>query len=189
MARELMRQGGRSARIQKEVHAAVRSLLETMNRGALTVPLIAERAGVPPSTIYRRWGDLAQLLADVAVERLRPVADPDDTGTTAGDLEAYVLEYAEEMSSKVGQAMLRDVMADAEAAGAPVKCCQYTYDNLGVILARAHGRGERGFDPAEAVDHIIAPIVYHILSGDRDTGPAYCRSLLARFPVDSRKAA
>jgi hypothetical protein len=40
---------------------------------------------VTPSTVNRRWGDLAQLLADTAAERLRPVADPDDTGSLAGE--------------------------------------------------------------------------------------------------------
>lgn len=38
-------------------------------REGLTVPAIAERAGVTPSTIYRRWGNLRELLSDVAVQR------------------------------------------------------------------------------------------------------------------------
>src|ERR1700754_2743689 len=99
MPRELVRQGGRSARIQKAVHTVTRELLETLDRTEITVPMIAERAGVTPSTIYRRWGDIGQLFADVAVERLRPIAEPDDTGSTLGDLTAYLLPYAEEMSS------------------------------------------------------------------------------------------
>src|ERR1700712_529177 len=114
MPREMVRQGGRSARIQAEVHAATRALLADMDRAEITVPMIAERAGVTPSTIYRRWGDIGQVFADVAVERLRPVADPDDTGSTAGDLEAFVLQYAEEMSSPLGRATLRDVLAESE---------------------------------------------------------------------------
>src|ERR1700761_3336993 len=114
MPRELVRQGGRSARIQKAVHTVTRELLETNDRAAITVPMIAERAGVTPSTIYRRWGDLNQLLADVAGERVRPIADPDDTGATVSDLDAFIVQYAEEMGSKVGRAMLRDVLAESE---------------------------------------------------------------------------
>jgi len=53
------------------VHGAVQELLTTMDRAEVTVPMIAEKAGVTPSTIYRRWGDLADLLADVAVARMR----------------------------------------------------------------------------------------------------------------------
>jgi len=189
MAREMIRQGGRSARIQKEVHAATRALLEEVGRGALTVPMIAERAGVTPSTVYRRWGDLGQLLADVAVERLRPIADPDDTGSTAGDLEAYVLEYAEEMSSKVGRAVLRDVLAEAADDVAAVKCCRFTYGHLGVIAARAAARGETPPNVPEIIDTVISPIVYHILFRDRDVTPEYCRELLAKLPPPERRAA
>ena len=189
MPREMVRQGGRSARIQKAVHDVTRGLLEQMDRGAITVPMIAERAGVTPSTIYRRWGDLGQLFADVAVERLRPVAHPDNTGSTLGDLEAYVLQYAEEMSSTPGKATLRDVLIEAGSETAAVKCCQYTYDALDLIAGRAVARGEPGFTSAEMIDRLIAPINYHILFGDRDVGPEYCRTLLSRLPLAAHRIA
>src|SRR5271165_1441895 len=106
MAREMIRQGGRSARIQEAVHRSTQALLNDVGRGEINIPMIAERAGVTPSTVYRRWGDLAQLLADVAAERLRPVAEPDDTSSLGGDLRAFVLQYAEEMASPVGRSLL-----------------------------------------------------------------------------------
>lgn len=182
MPREMVRQGGRSARIQAEVHAATHALLAEMDRAEITVPMLAERAGVTPSTIYRRWGDLGQVFADVAVERLRPIAAPDDTGSTIGDLEAYVQQYAEEMSSKVGREMLRDVLADAAGDQAAVKCCRYTYDGLDAIAARAARRGEAPFVSAEMIDRLVAPVIYHILFADREVTPAYVRSLLAELP-------
>lgn len=182
----MIRQGGRSARIQAAVHAASRALLEEADRSAITVPMIAERAGVTPSTIYRRWGTLTDLFADVAVERLRPADVPADTGDTMRDLEAYTLEYAEEMSSRVGRALLRDVIADS-SDDAPIRCCSYTYDNLRVISDRAVARGEAPLDVALVFDRIFAPICYHILFADREVGPTYCRGLLARFtPGDFR---
>lgn len=63
------------------MHAAVRELVAEVGREALTVPLVAARAGVTPSTIYRRWGDLHELLSDVAVERLRPETPRRTTGS------------------------------------------------------------------------------------------------------------
>ena len=189
MAREMVRHGGRSARIQKEVHQATRALLVEIGRDELTVPMIAERAGVPPSTIYRRWGDLAQLLADVAVERLRPIADPDDTGGTASDLEAFVVQYAEEMSSAVGRLLLRDVLADGENEASAAKCCRFTYQHLEVISGRSVARGEAGINVAEVIDRVFAPIVYHILFGDRDVEPDYCRQLLAAVDVGGLRVA
>ena len=70
--KESVRPGGRSARVQESIHQAVHGLLEEQDRASLTVPQIAARAGVTPSTIYRRCGDLAALLADVAFARMRP---------------------------------------------------------------------------------------------------------------------
>jgi len=84
--KEGLRPGGRSARVQESVHSAVRELLETHERSSVTVPMIAARAGVTPSTIYRRWGDLSVLLADVALARMRPDSEPANTGSLRGDL-------------------------------------------------------------------------------------------------------
>lgn len=184
----MIRQGGRSARIQAAVHEASRALLETTDRNAITVPMIAERAGVTPSTIYRRWGTLTDLFADVAVERLRPAAPPADTGDTASDLETYVLEYAEEMSSHVGRALMRDVIADS-SDDAPIRCCTFTNENLKLISDRARARGEPPLDVPQILDRIFAPIAYHILFRDRDVGPDYCRSLLAGTPIPRAPAA
>jgi AcrR family transcriptional regulator len=186
MPREMVRQGGRSARIQAAVHDTTRALLAEMDRAEITVPMIAERAGVTPSTIYRRWGDIGQVFADVAVERLRPIAEPDDTGSILGDLTAYILPYAEEMSSQIGRTMLRDVVADVADSRAAVKCCQYVQDALHIITARATRRGEAPLTVAELTDRLIAPINYHILFGDRDVSPQYCSSLLAALPAPQR---
>lgn len=175
--KERVRVGGRSARIQSAVHDAVKRLSADTDRSALTVPQIAAEAGVTPSTIYRRWGDLPSLLADVAVERLRPSCDPDDTGSVAGDLHAFVEQYAEEMSSPVGQALMRDVLWPA-GESFPAQCCTFTRANLETLVARAKARGEQPFDIEEVIDHVVAPIVYHILFDDRPLTPAYCHRLL-----------
>ena len=177
--RELVRSGGRSARIQMAVHDAVRTLSAGTERADLTVPQIAAEAGVTPSTIYRRWGDLQGLLADVAVERLRPIAEPDDTGSTRRDVELYVEQYFEEMSTEVGKALLRDVLTSTSDPCNSLQCWRYTYDQLGKIAARAAKRGEAPFDLNEVVDKVVAPVVYHILFGDRAITAADIRKLVA----------
>ena len=181
MAREMVRQGGRSARIQEAVHLATQALLNEVGRGEINVPMIAERAGVTPSTIYRRWGDLTQLLADTAAERLRPVADPDDTGSLAGDLSAFVMQYAEEMGSPVGRALMRDVLAETDSEVAAARCCAYTTHHLQTLNSRALARGEAGFPVDEALDVLIAPICYRILFSNGETSPEYVNGLLERF--------
>ncbi|MHA6313756.1 TetR/AcrR family transcriptional regulator [Pantoea sp. S-LA4] len=180
MAKEMIRQGGRSARIQAEVHKTVNQLLKTTDRAVITVPMIAEQAGVTPSTIYRRWGDLSQLLADVAVDRMRPIAEPEDTGEMVSDLTAFILQYVEEMSSKVGRQMLADVIG-SYSDDASQKCCGYTVQHLETLNSRALARGEPGFDVAQVIDGVVAPVMYHILFNDREITASYCQSLIQRL--------
>lgn len=186
MAREMIRQGGRSARIQEEVHKAVNTLLKTRDRSELTVPMVAETAGVTPSTLYRRWGDLTQLLADVAVARMRPISEPEDTGSMQRDVEAFILQYAEEMSSKPGRQMLADVIGSGGGGGsATIKCCGFTRLHLETLHNRAIARGEAGFSVDEALDTVVAPVIYHILFEDREPTPDYCRERVERLFLNS----
>jgi AcrR family transcriptional regulator len=178
--KERIRVGGRSARIQRAVHEAVKRLSAETNREDLTVPQIAAEAGVTPSTIYRRWGDLPALLADVAVARLRPISDPDDTGATASDLRAFIEQFMEEMSSPVGRALIRDVFSPPGETF-PIQCCGFTREHLATIISRAKARGETPFDIDEVIDHVVAPIIYHILYGDREPTLDYVHGLLKRL--------
>jgi len=180
--KERIRVGGRSARIQSAVHEAVKRLGTSTPREELTVPQIAAEAGVTPSTIYRRWGDLGSLLADVAVERLRPISDPDDTGDLASDLRAFIEQFTEEMSSPVGRALIRDVLSPS-GESYPCKCASFTRDHLTTIAERAKARGEMPFDVDDVIDHVVAPIIYRILYDDREPTLAYCHALLNRLPA------
>src|ERR1700676_1614903 len=96
------RPGGRGARGQKALHWAVHELQADGGEGELTVPAVAARAGVTPSTIYRRWGTLSQLLSDVALEKLRPETAPVDTGSLKGDLTLWLEQYVGEVASPPG---------------------------------------------------------------------------------------
>jgi AcrR family transcriptional regulator len=177
--KERIRIGGRSARIQSAVHQAVKKLAAHTCRDDFTIQQIAAEAGVTPSTIYRRWGDLSSLLADVAVERLRPIADPEDTGAVASDLRLFIEQFMEEMSSEVGRALIRDVFAAGETPAD--QCAHFTHGHLTTIAERAKARGETAFDINEVVDHVVAPIIYHILFGTKQPSLDYCHGLLSRL--------
>ncbi len=173
------RPGGRSARVQTSVHRAVRDLLVGTDRAELTVPMIAQRAGVTPSTIYRRWGDLHELLADVAVERLRPDAEPDDTGSLPGDLTAWTEQYLEEMSSPDGRQFTRDVVAFGGKDKPACKCAAFTRDQLDIIMARARRRGEPAPTADTVVDHVVAPLIYRILFDEAAPTASDAHALIA----------
>jgi AcrR family transcriptional regulator len=190
----LSRPGGRSARVQAAVHQAASELLALHGREALTVPAVAARAGVTPSTIYRRWGDLADLLADIAVERLRPDADPVDTGSVTGDLQAWVEQYRDEMSSAVGLEMMLDVLAakrGAPAAGqlpVPCQCAAFTASRIELIVARGVARGEAVPEVEAVMDTEVSPIVYRALFAPSPMTAEHAQALVAACMKSARKA-
>lgn len=177
----MVRPGGRSARVQASVHAAVRELESEVGREALTVPLVATRAGVTPSTIYRRWGDLQELLSDVAVERLRPETPPEDKGTLESDLEAWAEQFLEEMGSPSGRAYIRDaLLGDPDGSNAG-QCSAYAAEQIDVILTRAADRGEDAPDVETVLDRVVAPLMYRILFRPDLLDAAYARRLATGF--------
>ncbi|WP_353622841.1 TetR-like C-terminal domain-containing protein [Aliirhizobium terrae] len=111
---------------------------------------------------------------------MRPIADPTDTGNMRSDVETFIIEYAEEMSSDVGREMLSDILGSS-SGGAAEKCCHYTIHHLETLRERAEQRGEAIFDVSAAMDKVVAPIVYHIMFRDREVTPDYCRALISDF--------
>ena len=188
------RPGGRSARVQAAVHQATIELMALHGRAALTVPLIAARAGVTPSTIYRRWGDLADLLADVAVERLRPDGDPADTGSVAGDLLAWVEQYRDEMSSDIGLGMMLDVLSAKGGSLAegqvpvPCQCAAFTASQIQAIVDRGVERGEAVPEVDAVMDTVVSPIVYRSLFGPPPMSGEHAQALVAACMKTARKA-
>ncbi|MGA5817757.1 TetR/AcrR family transcriptional regulator [Kitasatospora sp. NPDC094028] len=178
-ARATTRPGGRSARVQQSVHQAVRDLEAELGRDALTVPLIAARAGVTPSTVYRRWGDLRELLSDVAVERLRPDTPPADHGSLRADLEAWAAQFADEMSSTAGRTYIRDALLGDPEQGNAARCSDYAAEQLKAIGVRAAGRGEAVPGVETLLDIVVAPLMYRILFRPSDLSESYTGHLVA----------
>ncbi|MBZ6477968.1 TetR/AcrR family transcriptional regulator [Streptomyces griseocarneus] len=177
--RPAVRPGGRSARVQQSVHAAVRELQAEQGRSGLTVPLIAARAGVTPSTVYRRWGDLQELLADVAVEHLRPDAPPADLGSLREDLEHWAAAFLEEMSSPPGRAYIRDALAGDPDGSNAGQCSAYAVEQVEAILERAAQRGEHVPGTDVVMDHVVAPMMYRVLFRPGLLDAQYARDLVA----------
>ncbi|KOV23659.1 TetR/AcrR family transcriptional regulator [Streptomyces sp. XY152] len=180
-SKQRVRPGGRSARVQASVHTAVRELMEERGREALTVPLVAQRAGVTPSTIYRRWGNLQELLSDVAVERLRPDTEPEDHGDLRSDLTAWAEQFLDEMTSASGRAYVRDaLLGDPDGSNAG-QCSAYAAEQIDVILARATDREENTPGVETVMDRIVAPMMYRILFRPAGLDAAYARRLVTEL--------
>ncbi|WNJ82303.1 TetR/AcrR family transcriptional regulator (plasmid) [Cedecea neteri] len=176
---KISRPGGRSARVQQAVHRAVREIQDESGRDGLTIVAIAARAGVTPSTIYRRWGELPQLLSDVAIENLRPELLPSDTGSFYGDMETWLEQYLEEISSPFGRSMLCDVLSSSEPVNAG-RCTRYLIEQFEIMRLRAKNRGESPPTSEIILDCIIAPLVFRILFAAEVPELSYTRQLIAQ---------
>lgn len=176
------RPGGRSARVQQAVHQAVRSLLDENDgdRSALSVPQVAERAGVNSSTIYRRWGDLSRLLAAVASNRMLP-EQVEDTGSLRGDMEAWFIPYVEEFSSPLGRQVLRDMLADGAVTREYFQSMQGHVDE---IRRLAGLRGESAPETSQIVDTVVAPVIYRILFNHESAADLMVQDRISRLLGD-----
>jgi AcrR family transcriptional regulator len=173
------RPGGRSARIRAAVHRAVEELLAEEPSEALTIPLVAARAGVHPTTLYRRWGSVAELTADVASSRFSGDIVVPDTGTLRSDLERWVADVATDLSDPDVLAIMRSAIGAAGAEGGSM-CVADRHAQLRAMLARERARpGSADVPDVErAADALLGPLYYRAIFTDRPARPEWARELV-----------
>jgi len=152
------RTGGRSAAVIHNVRTAVEELVKEKGRERVTVPMIAERAGVNPTSIYRRWGDLPTLINDIVTYQLDPDRPIAQTDSLHDDLVGWAREIADHYRKPVNAALLR---GGASSAGERQSdCLRNRRAEAGMLLAR-HPDATITVD--DIVDVVVAPIVYRTI--------------------------
>ncbi|HEX4832449.1 MAG TPA: TetR/AcrR family transcriptional regulator [Trebonia sp.] len=159
------RPGGRSARVRDAVYSAVGQLVGEGHRDTMTIPQVAERAGVNPTSIYRRWGGIEALLEEVAVSALSQGEPLPDTGTIAGDLRAWAEIIAEDIQRPQRLTYLRALAYSREGLVASCPCWDLRVGQAAAITGRARERDERVPAVRQVLDHVIAPLYHHAVFG------------------------
>lgn len=161
-----VRPGGRTARVRAQVLAAVSAELTEHGFDALTVESVAARAGVHRTTVYRRWGDVGGLLADVFDAASGDGWSPPDTGTLIGDLTALNDEIQDAYTADppVMAALIAVSFRSEAAARAQRRLWDDRYARCEDVVTRAGARGEipPGVDARRLLIAATAP-VYHRL--------------------------
>ena len=152
------RPGGRSAQVQALVRTALEELVAEQGRERVTVPAVAERAGVSAPSIYRRWGDLQGLLAETATHRLDPNRPLPDTGTLRADLQAWARELIEHLAKPCNTSLLKAAAALANG-NSDTDCLRNRRREALTLVGQAHARRERAPAPQPVIDHLIARIL------------------------------
>lgn len=147
------------------VYTAVGQLMGEGKPDRITIPMVAQRAGVNPTSVYRRWGDVDALLEEVAVAVLtRDDEQLPDTGDIAGDLRAWARTIAADITRPHRTRYLR-ALCSARDGLVDCACWAGRRDQAVHMLARARERGEATPGEEQVLDHVIAPLYHHVVFG------------------------
>jgi AcrR family transcriptional regulator len=171
------RPGGRSARVRVAVHRAVEELLVEMAGDALTIPVVAARAGVHATTVYRRWGSIGELLADVATSRFSGEIVVPDTGSLRGDLERWAADVATDLSDPDVLALIRATLGAGGEQGA-CACRGDREEQLAAMIERERARGNAVPSVERAADALLAPLYYRAIFTEHPGTPEWARNLV-----------
>ncbi|MBO8194720.1 TetR/AcrR family transcriptional regulator [Streptomyces oryzae] len=176
------RPGGRSARVRAAVHSAAVALVSERGADQVTLPAVAERAGVNSSSLYRRWGTVAALLADIAKQRGDADAPP-LVGDLRTDLENQAVWTLAELSRPGGIAFFRaEVAPDVDERRDGLReCLRRVSERFRSVLdtAREHGDATPPPPLEQVLDRIIAPLYFRVVFSIPGTDEAYVRELVS----------
>lgn len=168
-----LRPGGRTARTRAAVLAAVTAELAEHGYAGASVERVAQRARIAKTTIYRRWGGLGGLLADLmagyAAQHI-PVPDQGDLGSDLQALSRSVVTSLQDPAIRAAFASI--VVAAVGDPAARTMLARFIADRstiMSVIIDRAARRGEvpPGTDAAEVIQTVTAQLYYRLfLAGE-----------------------
>ena len=149
------------------MRAAISELAESGYAGT-TVERIAARAGVAKTTIYRRWGGLNGLLADLMAQYAAREIPVPDTGHLDSDLRALAREIVASLQHPAIRAAFGSIVAaaiqDQAAQEVLSRFIAARTATMTVIVRRASQRGDvpDGTDAAEVLQIVTAQIYYRL---------------------------
>ncbi|WP_431956383.1 TetR/AcrR family transcriptional regulator [Nocardia lijiangensis] len=168
-----VRPGGRTARIRAAVLRTAGDLLAERGFATLDLAEIAAAAGVGKTTVYRRWGTPAGLVADLLDDMAEQSLPRADTGSLRGDLTANARLVAKTLTDRRQGRLFAAVIAAATGDPVTSAALRRFYDvrltEWAPCVENAITRGEApaGTDPRAVLSAVSAPLYYRLLaSGD-----------------------
>lgn len=188
-----LRPGGRTARVRAAVLQAAGDALAQGGLDGLDLADIAARAGVGRTTVYRRWGNVTGLVADLLADMAEQSLPRSDTGSLLGDLRANARlvrrTLTDPRQGRLFRALIAAATCDERAAVALHRFYQIRIGEWAPCVDQAIARGEipEGTDPDEVIRAVSAPLYYRLLaSGDPLDAAAADRA--ARAAADAATA-
>lgn len=158
---------GRSTRVKNAVFDAVIALLNERQGEIPSMLEIAERSAVNRTSLYRRWGDIRNLMADVAVERLIREEPIPTGGSVRENLVTWAMSIARSFGNQHSLSLMR-VMTMTLQVSAEERDIMKTpigrrLEELNQMLDVGRRRGEVVPSAELVVEIVLAPLYMQAL--------------------------
>jgi AcrR family transcriptional regulator len=143
-----------------------------------SVERVAARAGIAKTTIYRRWGGLGGLLADLMARYAAQEIPVPDEGDLGSDLRALSRAVAAALKDPaIGAAFASIVAAAVQDPAAREMLSRFITGRaamMSMVVDRAASRGEvpAGTDAAEVIQTVTAQLYYRLFVAGEPAGQA-----------------
>jgi AcrR family transcriptional regulator len=178
----------RSEASRHAILAATMGLLRETGYAAFTMDAVAARAGTGKQTIYRWWSSKGALALDALLEEANAQIPAPETGTLAGDLEAFLGATFRTLRGKKGLApILQALMAEAQVDPPFREVFRRTLiEPRRALLADIFARFRCGRELSESermalVDATYGAMWYRVLVGHASLDDAFAASLARRM--------
>jgi AcrR family transcriptional regulator len=166
----------RSRACDDAIVTATLDLLREAGYAGLTMSAVIERSGVSSATLYRRW-PTKQALVVAAVQTLISDPAPEDMGSLAGDIDAFVRRVARSVDRHAQLTVLPPAVDDDVRDLNRRAFIEPRLEQLQALLDRAVARGDLERAPqAEPLLSLVVGPLYHraFILGEKVT-PAFLR--------------
>lgn len=163
------RPGGRTARVRAAVLDAAGDALAENGMDALDLTDVARRAGVGRTTVYRRWGSVPALVADLLQDMAEQSQTRVETGSLLKDLVANARLVRNTLAHPRQGPLFKAIIAAATCDERTAQALHHFYEvrirEWAPCVAQAVERSElpEGTDPHEVVRAVSAPLYYRLL--------------------------
>jgi len=187
-----VRPGGRTARTRAAVMQAVVGELIDNGYAGTTVEQVAARAGIAKTTIYRRWGGVDGLLADLMAEHAAQEIPVPDEGNLDADLRALARGVITSLRDPAIRAAFASMIAAAvqnpSAREVLSRFLAVRTAKMTVIIGPAALRGELppGTDAAAVIRTVTALIYYRLFITGEQPSQAIADSAAATAAAAAR---
>ncbi|BAC72242.1 TetR family transcriptional regulator [Streptomyces avermitilis] len=173
-----VRPGGRTARVRAAVLRAAGDVLAEQGFAHLDLADVARRAEVGKTTVYRRWGSVTGLVADLLDDMAEQSLPRAETGSVREDLRANAHLVQRTLADARQGALFRAVIAAATCDARTAESLRRFYEvrvaEWAPCVERGVERGELpvGTDAATVVRAVSAPLYYALLTTGTAPEPA-----------------